>query len=123
MPPNLIIRKGSNYVHAIVTVPTSIEILKELFSGISGAAREWGFTRFLVDFRQAKKITTAGTDFTLANTIAAELGLSPAGTRHALIVKPEARMDFDFVETVFRNAGYNLRVFIDEAAAVEWLTT
>ena len=38
----------------------------------------------------------------------------------AILVSPDDR-SHDFIETVNRNAGYNVRVFRDADAAISWL--
>jgi hypothetical protein len=40
--------------------------------------------------------------------------------RAAILVDPTDR-SHDFVEVVSRNAGYNVRVFIEEERAIAWL--
>ena len=40
----------------------------------------------------------------------------------AEVIKPEHREHFHFLETVFRNRGFNFRIFDDRESAMEWLT-
>jgi hypothetical protein len=48
-----------------------------------------------------------------------ELNLDRAA-RVAILVRPDD-ISHNFVETVSRNAGYNVRVFRERKAAIDWL--
>ncbi|MEJ2646800.1 MAG: hypothetical protein P8016_00160 [Sedimentisphaerales bacterium] len=49
-----------------------------------------------------------------------KIGVIP-GIKVAEVVKPEHMEFFYFVETIYRNRGYQLTIFPDHASALEWL--
>ncbi len=121
MNDRISINKGENYVHSYVYASISMDILAELMIKTSEKGKEWGFNRYLVDFRGAEKILGVLDDYNVAYVKAKEFGLKPGGTRHALIVRHEDIDEFGFVETVFQNAGYILKIFTEEDAAIRWI--
>ena len=121
MDPRISIEKGENFVHSRVTAPISWDVLAEQISRAAEKGEQWGFHRYLVDFRDSEKQLGVLEDHDVAYRRTRECGLGPIGTKHALIVKPEEFDEFRFVETAFRNAGYDLKVFTEEDAALEWI--
>ena len=78
-----------------------------------------GLNRQLYDVRQARNIDTVYHNYDFAHNEMAELGLIPAN-RAAILVDYTDRTH-DFVQIASRNAGYNVKVFVDESQAVAWL--
>ncbi len=95
----------------------------ELARLFSQEARQWGIdhnlSRFLFDMRTVPNGETTLTNYLFAYEDMAQLKLSRVA-RSAILVSPDDQ-SHQFVETVTRNAGYNVRMFTDEAAAVAWL--
>ncbi len=120
MNPIISIKKGENFVHSCVRGPITWELLAEQMTKTAEKAKEWDFRRHLVDFREAKKQLGVLDDYDIAHKKAREYGFKP-GSKHALIVRYEEIDGFSFVETVFRNAGYNLRIFTEEDEALDWI--
>jgi hypothetical protein len=75
--------------------------------------------RLLVDVRSSPSVQSSVEQYLLATRDVNQFGLD-RNSRIAVLVKPGDR-SHDFVETVFRNAGYRFRLFHDEDSALEWL--
>ena len=82
-------------------------------------AAETGVNCFLIDVRQAVNVETAVSNYDYAYREMPKLKLDPRA-RAALLAAP-ADHSHDFVETVIRNAGFDVRLFRDESAALRWL--
>lgn len=78
-----------------------------------------GLRRYLFDLRGSRNLESTFSNYVYAYEDMNALGLE-RNARVALLVDVDDA-SHDFVETVMRNAGYNLCLFRDEAAARAWL--
>jgi len=83
------------------------------------AARERGIKRFLTDVREARNVSSVGDNYTFAYEDLAQIDF-PRNARVAILSSADDT-SHDFVETVSSNAGYPVRLFVDEADAIAWL--
>lgn len=83
-------------------------------------AKARGIGRFLYDLRGARNVEDPADNYFFAYQDLGRIGRR-RDDRSALLVAPEDR-SHDFVETIIKNAGYNTRLFREEAAALWWLT-
>jgi hypothetical protein len=81
--------------------------------------KELNILRYLYDLRNAPNIESVTSNYEFAYK---EMPKSPldANATVALLADPEDR-SHDFVETVMRNAGFNVRLFSEKEEAVAWL--
>lgn len=102
-------------LQGIVDAALGVEIAAALIE----ADRSLRCRRYLVDFRGGP---TAGSDAERYDFAYRQLDLldAPRDTRVALLPDPSDE-SLGFFETVMVNAGYCLRLFDDEQAAVAWL--
>ena len=121
MDHRISIKKRENFVHSYIIGPISQELLANFMTKIAMKGRKWGLNRYIADIRQAEKQMDVIEDYNFAYSQAEEYGLKPGGSKHALIVRHEDFDKFAFIETVFQNAGYTLRIFTDEDAAFDWI--
>lgn len=82
-------------------------------------AKEKGINRFLIDSRLVPNVQTVSRNYEFAYRELDNLGF-PRDSRTALLVAPNDS-SHDFMETLFKNAGYSVRLFRDAAEAVTWL--
>lgn len=82
-------------------------------------SREKNIKRFLIDVRGAPNVSDALENFRFANEDMTELGLQK-NVRCAIMVD-EDDGTHNFVETLIRNAGYNVRIYSNEKKAMLWL--
>lgn len=81
--------------------------------------RELGIRRYLVDVTRARNTDTALDDYEFAHRDMQTDGID-VGARVAVLVSPGDR-SHEFVETVARNAGMNVRNFEDRDQALRFL--
>ncbi|WP_075188280.1 hypothetical protein [Teredinibacter haidensis] len=81
--------------------------------------KRFGINKFLVDLRGVRNTAGAGENYHFAREELQELNLRVENYA-AMITDPEDR-SHDFVETVTQNAGHSVRVFRNEAGALQWL--
>ncbi|MBN2556417.1 MAG: hypothetical protein JXA97_10805 [Anaerolineales bacterium] len=82
--------------------------------------REMGIKLYLSDMTEARNIETTTDNYYFANKdMKTTPGIDPHA-RVALLVQPEDR-SHDFVETVSRNAGFNVKIFRDRELAIQYL--
>lgn len=120
MNPAISIKKGRDFVHSHTSGPLTWELLDELITKTADMAEKWGFNKHVVDLRAGEKKLSVLEDYQLATRNDRESGLKP-DSRYAVIVKHKDIGEFHHVETFFRNAGYYLRIFTEENAALDWI--
>jgi isopentenyldiphosphate isomerase len=76
-------------------------------------------TRFLYDLRDSRNTETINANYIFANQDMKRIEPNPENMI-AMLTSPNDK-SHDFIETVLRNAGYTVKLFIDEAEAIAWL--
>jgi len=76
--------------------------------------------RFLFDVREAPNTQTDVQNYNFATEEISDFSF-PHDSRSAFLVNPDDT-SHDFITTLFLNAGYRVRSFTDEEAAISWLT-
>lgn len=118
MSCRLEIEKGEDFVHTRVYGELTPAAVEQVFKETAAKAAEWGFRKFYVDLRKAVRNIGTVDDYYFAFHGAESAGFK-RGSRHVLLVSPDDRPDqWDFVQTVFTNAGYTINVVTDEAQAL-----
>ena len=107
------------YLICRVTEPITMDVARAFTAALDAASRAHGIKRFLVDVRAAPNVASVLQNYRFANVDMSEMALQ-RDVRSATLVAPDDH-SHDFVETVSQNAGYGVRLFRDEAAAVAWL--
>ncbi len=82
-------------------------------------SREWNIRNFMIDAREARNVESTLTNYEYAYEDMPKQDLN-AAARVALLVAPEDH-SHDFIEVVTRNAGFNVRLFRNEAQARNWI--
>ncbi|MET0068682.1 MAG: hypothetical protein ABW096_01480 [Candidatus Thiodiazotropha sp.] len=80
-----------------------------------------GINCFLFDLRGSPNIQSTLPNYQFAYHDMKEFGF-PKDSRSALLTDPDDR-SHDFMETVFKNAGYSIRIFTDLEHALAWLNS
>ncbi len=86
---------------------------------MNSLSRATNIKRLLTDVRGAPNISSVYQNYEYAYKDMIDLKLQ-RDVRSAILVD-DADTTHDFLETVVRNAGYNLQVFRSESAAIAWL--
>jgi len=84
---------------------------------------EKGYSRFLIDMRQAQ-IISGTTDTFLIGTVSVDTDLKMKMTPHKVaLVYSSTNVDEIFLENVAVNRGYNIKVFTKIDKAIQWFKT
>jgi len=102
-------------VYDPMTTDTAVAFSREM----DRLSREHGIKRFLTDVRAAPNTSSVMENYSFTQIEMSELGLQK-DVRSAILASQSDR-SHDFVEFASRNAGFNVRLFDDETAAIAWL--
>lgn len=76
-------------------------------------------TRFLYDLRNSRNTESINVNYIFANQDMKRLETNP-NNMIAMLISPGDK-SHDFIETVLRNAGYNVKLLEVESEAIAWL--
>jgi hypothetical protein len=110
---------SGKYVVCEVLEPVTTEFALEFGKATADESHRLGINRQLYDVRTVRNVSSVYHNYDFAYKDMVNLELEH-DNRAAILVDPTDRTH-DFVEVVSRNAGYNVKVFIDEKVAIEWL--
>jgi len=102
-----------------VFAPMDTDVGRRSGESATALAKSRGINRFLFDSRLAPNVQSVTLNYEFAYRELSDFGF-PRDSRSALLTAPEDR-SHDFMETLFKNAGYAVRLFHDEKQAVAWL--
>ena len=108
------------YVHTRVNESITEELLGDFLHETAQTGIKYEVNSFLFDLRNARNLTSVSDHYQFASNKSKHMGFK-LGSKHALVVSPEDKAFYRFMETVLINAGYGAKVFTDEQAAIEWL--
>ena len=111
--------KNQKFLEVKVIDKINKDIARQWSVEVAKKSRELDIRRFLFDVRSAQNVATVLDKYTFAYQDSVELNL-PKDIRSAILVS-ETDRSHDFVETTFKNAGYDVRIFTDKLSAVKWL--
>ena len=94
----------------------SLNMVKDIMTVLS----QKKIKRILIDHRNIESVSGDALDVYDRPKEFKKIGVIP-GIKVAEVVKPEHMEFFYFVETIYRNRGYQLTIFPDHASALEWL--
>ena len=119
MPYEVTVAEDGRYVRVTVEGPMTVALAEEIFPRAIEAGASAGVTAYLYDLRASRNVESVLDNYEYANEPSAPF---EHRNRIALLVATDDR-SHDFVETVFRNAGYSVLIFRgDEPEAIRWLT-
>jgi hypothetical protein len=108
------------YLNIRINESVTVKVLEDFISQTAGKSKKYEIDNFLFDLRHAPNRTGLFDHYYFVYRRSKELGFSPK-SKHALVVSPENMVDYGFIETILKNAGYRSKMFLDELAAIEWL--
>ena len=94
----------------------SLNMVKDIMTVLS----QKKIKRILIDHRNIESVSGDALDVYDRPKEFEKIGIFP-GIKVAEVVKPEHEEFFCFLETVFRNRGYQFTVFLEYESAIEWL--
>ena len=113
------IPKSNKYILCRVTQPVTAELSRKFMVDVDRLSKERNIKSYLVDVRDYPNIEKPLKTYEYTYEEMDELNLDRTA-RAAILVSPDDT-SHNFVETVSRNAGYNVRVFRERKAAINWL--
>jgi len=112
--------ENKKYIICRVTGQITLDTAREFTKELDRLSRAHKIKRFLTDVRDAQNALSTFENYNFAYKDMAEMNLQ-RDVRSAILIGA-ADKTHDFVATVTQNAGYGVRIFYDEDAAIEWLS-
>jgi len=113
------VAEGGHYILIKVHEPMTSELGRRCGAEAARLGEENNIKRFLFDLRKAPNIQNVMPNYNFAYKDMSDFGF-PRASRSALLTKPDDK-SHEFMETVFRNAGYQVMIFTDKPTAILWL--
>jgi hypothetical protein len=113
------IAPSGKYLICRVFVPITIDVAHRMANAMNDLAAQTGIDGRLMDCRGQPNLMSIMSNYDLAYKDMDELQIDRS-VKVASLVDPDESTQ-EFVHNAIRNAGFNLRVFHDEAPAVAWL--
>jgi hypothetical protein len=111
---------GKKYIRIRVNEPVTPDLLEGFLRETAEKANESGVNNLLFDLRRAPNRTSSVWHYNFVHKRFKQLGFKRRN-KHALVVGPEDKDYYYFVETLLINAGYQGKMFTDKSTAIEWL--
>lgn len=115
----LSISERGNYILVLVTEAMTRELGRRCGKDATSLGKKHNLRKYLFDLRQAPNVETVFSNYQFAYDDMDDFGFDRRA-RSAILTAP-ADTSHNFIVTAFRNAGYNVRLFTDEGAAISWL--
>ena len=113
------ISESGGYISVKVNQPMTNDLGRRLGTDVARLANEKNIKKFLVDVRKAPNLHSVTDDYVYAYKDMDNFGFTKS-MQSALLISPDDS-SHDFIATVFRNAGYQVKIFTDENTAISWL--
>ncbi len=119
MSHRVYISTDRTYIICEVTVDVTPEVARDFNMAVDGLSKESGIKRFFIDVRRVKNLMGIGENYNFTYKSMKTMNMQ-RDVRVATLVGLNDS-SHHFLETLSRNAGYNVRIFRHEAAALDWL--
>lgn len=113
------ITASRRYLVCRANVPITAEVARQIAAETEKLSDESGIQSRLIDVRNRPNISSVSSNYDLAYNDLDHLEIK-RNSRVAVLVSPEDKTH-DFALLAIRNAGFNVRKFTEEAAAIAWL--
>ena len=113
------VAESRKYIVCRVLGPFTVDYARTFTIELDRISRAEKIKRFLTDVRYVFNNSSTTENYRFAYEDMPRLDLQ-RDVRAATLASPGDR-SHDFIKTVAQNAGYNVQLFFDEAAAVAWL--
>ena len=119
MDYNISVSENEKYILVKVNQPMTINLGRRCGLDATKLGERNNINCYLFDLRGAPNIENVLPNYQFAYEDMDNLGF-PRNARSALLTDPDDK-SHDFMETLFRNAGFNVRLFSNEHSAIAWL--
>jgi hypothetical protein len=113
------IAPSRKYLVCRVLVPVTAEVARQIAVETEKLSEESGIQSRLIDVRNFRNISSVSGNYDLAYKDLDELQVARCSRAAVLVSSDDS--SHDFAMTAIRNAGFNVRKFNDQAAAIAWL--
>lgn len=120
MSYQLTVSEDNQYLVCRITGAIDAAVASDFCMALDALGLETNIRCYLTDVRDAHNTLGYGENFHFVNQDMAAMGIR-RGTRVATLIRRDDKTH-QFLETLTHNAGYNMRIFHEEADAVAWLT-
>ncbi|WP_305042907.1 hypothetical protein [Geoalkalibacter sp.] len=111
--------ESQDYILIKVFKPMTTEISQRFAPEAIRLAEEHGIKKYLFDVRQAPNVQSVSKNYMFAHRELPEIKFPRASISAFLI--SENDKSHEFIELAFKNAGYLVKSFTEEQAALAWL--
>jgi len=111
--------ENGKFIVCMMEDPITLDDAKEFASKVDRLSRATGVKRVFTDVRGAPNVLSVFENYDFAYKILEGLQIQRDVRAATLVDRTDST--HNFAETVIRNAGYNMRLFKDEEAAIAWL--
>ena len=119
MKYDLSVSESGAYILVRVKEPMTRTLACQIAIDLISLSSQEGITRYLYDVRTAPNVESVVDNYEFANKDMKSVHATRKA--HAAILVAPGDRSHDFTETVMRNAGYDVRLFVDDSEAVRWL--
>jgi len=119
MDCNVSCSDNGKYILVKVNKPMTIALGRRCGKDATELGARHNINRYLFDLRGAPNIENVVPNYQFAYKDMDNFSF-PRGARSALLTDPDDK-SHDFMETVFRNAGFKVRLFSNKNSAIAWL--
>lgn len=113
------VAESGKYLICRTMVPITIEVAHRMAEGMHELAQKTGIKCRLLDVRGMPNMMSVAVNYDLAYKDMDDLQIDRSMKLATLMLPTDNQ--HDFVNMAIKNAGFNFRVFYDEAEAVAWL--
>ena len=110
---------SQKYIVCRALAPVTEEITRQMTEAVAKIAERTGVLNRLIDVRHAPNAMSVTVNYDMAYKTMEAMHIERS-TKVASLQSP-GDTSHEFVCIAIRNAGFNLRTFTDEAAAIAWL--
>ncbi len=113
------VAEDNKYIIVKINAPMTVELGSRCGAEATVLGNKTGIDLYLFDLRGSSNVDGATRNYEFATRNMAEFGWS-RNLRSALLTDP-GDQSHDFIAKLMKNAGYNVKMFDDEQAAIGWL--
>ena len=110
---------NNNYIIIKLNAPMTAGLGRRCGTDAAELGKKNNMDRYLFDLRGSPNVETVQSNYEFAYSDMADFGF-PRGSRSALLTDPDDE-SHNFLETLFLNAGYIVKVFSDIDNAIAWI--
>ena len=117
---NIGINEENQYIETVTSGDADKEGSLNMVKDILTTTSERKVKKILIDHSNIDSVSGEPLDIYNRPKEFEKMGVFP-GIKIAEVIKPEHEIFFHFLETVCRNRGYQIAIFLDHKSAIEWL--